>query len=228
MMKVMSKKNSDHYQSDNLKKYQSWNPLKRVLVHRLEKRLAEIADACCSGIPSPRILDAGGGEGFIAARLSEQLATAQITILDISAEALAFAASVCSHPCTLIEGNICCMPFENKSFDLVVCSEVLEHIPDPACALRELYRVSSKSVLISVPLEPWFCLGNMLALKNIRRFGNPVDHINHWSFYGFRRWIKDRSPKWDPQFSVSFPWSIAALTNSDAAGVPARAESVDP
>ena len=33
------------------------------------------------------------------------------------------------------------LPFEDKSFDTVVSTEVLEHIPDPLCALRQMYRV---------------------------------------------------------------------------------------
>jgi len=33
------------------------------------------------------------------------------------------------------------MPFSSAAFDVIFCTEVLEHIPDPAAALRELARV---------------------------------------------------------------------------------------
>lgn len=33
------------------------------------------------------------------------------------------------------------MPFEDKCFDAVICSEVFEHLPDPVSAVRELQRV---------------------------------------------------------------------------------------
>jgi len=33
------------------------------------------------------------------------------------------------------------MPFDDRSFDMILCSHVLEHIPDDALAMSELYRV---------------------------------------------------------------------------------------
>ncbi len=33
------------------------------------------------------------------------------------------------------------LPIENASFDAVLCTQVLEHVPEPAAVLRELYRV---------------------------------------------------------------------------------------
>jgi SAM-dependent methyltransferase len=42
---------------------------------------------------------------------------------------------------TAVEGDIEAMPFENASFGTVVCTEVLEHIPYPDRALKEILRV---------------------------------------------------------------------------------------
>lgn len=75
-------------------------------------------------------------------------------------------------------------------------------------ALSELLRVSRDTLIISVPHEPWFCIGNLLALKNIRRLGNPIDHINHWGYTGFRRFLNAHSSqRWN--MDRSFPWTIA-------------------
>lgn len=41
----------------------------------------------------------------------------------------------------VVEGDIEAMPFGDGSFGTVVCTEVLEHIPDPAAAIREFRRV---------------------------------------------------------------------------------------
>lgn len=45
------------------------------------------------------------------------------------------------------------LPFDNKSFDLVMACQVLEHLPwdDLSKALKELERVSSKYAIISLP-----------------------------------------------------------------------------
>jgi ubiquinone/menaquinone biosynthesis C-methylase UbiE len=41
----------------------------------------------------------------------------------------------------LVQGDIESMPFEDASFGTVVCTEVLEHVPYPAAALKEIHRV---------------------------------------------------------------------------------------
>lgn len=45
------------------------------------------------------------------------------------------------------------LPFSDKSYDVVMACEILEHIPwtDVDKSLRELYRISKKYVLISIP-----------------------------------------------------------------------------
>ena len=40
-----------------------------------------------------------------------------------------------------LHGSIDAIPVEDASFDLVLCLQVLEHVPDPAAAIRELRRV---------------------------------------------------------------------------------------
>ncbi len=45
------------------------------------------------------------------------------------------------------------LPFKSDSFDFVLCTEVLEHVPKWELALNELQRVSRNKILITVPLE---------------------------------------------------------------------------
>lgn len=44
-------------------------------------------------------------------------------------------------PLADVQADICDLPFEDDSFDVVLCNHVLEHIPDDRKAMRELYRV---------------------------------------------------------------------------------------
>jgi len=48
------------------------------------------------------------------------------------------------------------LPFKDNSFDLVLFSEVLEHLPDPKRAFMEVARVSRKYILVSVASENLF------------------------------------------------------------------------
>lgn len=43
------------------------------------------------------------------------------------------------------------LPFIDKSFDTVFTSHVIEHVTDPLLMFKELYRVSSKEILVRCP-----------------------------------------------------------------------------
>ena len=45
-------------------------------------------------------------------------------------------------------GDVCCLPFGHKQFGAVVASHVLEHVPNPERALRELHRVADEVYVI--------------------------------------------------------------------------------
>ncbi len=81
------------------------------------------------------------------------------------------------------------LPYEDKSFDTVVCLEVLEHLEDPRKALSELARVSKKYVIISTPNEPIWRMLNCLRGKYLTSFGNTPGHINHWSSRSLRKLV---------------------------------------
>ena len=88
-----------------------------------------------------------------------------------------------------VVGSIDAIPVEDASFDLVVCLQVLEHVPDPAAAVRELRRVVRPGgrVLLSThgvaPLHP-----------------NPDDHWR-WTPTGLRR-----------LFDANGPWTSVTVT----------------
>lgn len=57
----------------------------------------------------------------------------------------------------------------NERFDCVVCSEVLEHVPDYAVAIANLCRLSGKYVLVTVPAG------------KIRPIDKGVGHLRHFT-----------------------------------------------
>ena len=44
-------------------------------------------------------------------------------------------------PLADVKADICNLPFEDASFDWILCNHVLEHIPDDTKAMQELYRI---------------------------------------------------------------------------------------
>lgn len=60
-----------------------------------------------------------------------------------------------SSPWASVHCDIQELPFDDASFDLILCNHVLEHIPDDRQAMRELYRVLAPggTALLLVPLD---------------------------------------------------------------------------
>jgi SAM-dependent methyltransferase len=78
------------------------------------------------------------------------------------------------------EASVYDLPFEDRSFDLVLCCEVMEHLERPREALAEVARVARNFVLISTPWEPVWRAMNMARGKYLRDLGNTPGHIQHF------------------------------------------------
>jgi SAM-dependent methyltransferase len=191
------------YTSSNLRKHTSGNPLQRALLERFHDAAATLLRQVR---PAPNlILDAGCGEGF-AMRAVLGAQPAQVVGLDGSAGAVRIAGQL-NPGRRFAAGDLYALPFPDRSFDLVVCMEVLEHLEAPERGLAELARVSRGWLLLSVPHEPLFRGANFLRGKNLRAWGNDPGHVNHWSHRGFLRFVERRCAVVAAR--TSLPWSLA-------------------
>jgi 2-polyprenyl-3-methyl-5-hydroxy-6-metoxy-1,4-benzoquinol methylase len=189
-------------QSTNYEKFQTSNPVVRRLIDRFYTGvLAEVEAA-----DADSVLDAGCGEGETFARLGAALPT-RAGAVDIDAKAVAFTAE--RFPSIdVAQHSLDDLPFDDDAFDLVLCLEVLEHIPDPASALRELARVAGSRLVVSVPHEPWFRLGSLLRGKYVSGLGNHPEHVNHWNHSSLRAFLEAEVDV--VSLRGSFPWLIAS------------------
>jgi ubiquinone/menaquinone biosynthesis C-methylase UbiE len=104
-------------------------------------------------------------------------------------------------------GDLREMPYGDDSFELVMCLEVLEHLPDPHRGLRELRRVTSAHCLVSVPHEPFFRATNFLRGKHVPAWGRDPEHLQNWTAGQFRRLVEQYFEV--ERFVYSFPWVIS-------------------
>jgi ubiquinone/menaquinone biosynthesis C-methylase UbiE len=113
------------------------------------------------------VLDVGCGDGFVTDSLPESL---HVEGLDRSKQALARVKRK-AHL-----GSSVGLPFPDRKFDLVMCNDVLEHLPqqDFAGTLHELARVSSHYALITVPF-----LEDLPAQMTRCGKCGALYHINH-------------------------------------------------
>lgn len=91
----------------------------------------------------------------------------------------------------LYNGKI--LPFRDKTFDVVICSEVIEHVEDYEGLLLEMVRVARRSVFISTPnRRPENTLAN----------GRPK---NYWHL---REWTKDELDIIFKKLGFTYEWNF--------------------
>lgn len=80
-------------------------------------------------------------------------------------------------------GDLSCMPFQDRSVDVLVAFHVLEHVPDDAAAMREIRRVLGDTGvgLVQVPIAagPTDEDPNASIEERIQRFGRH-DHVRQY------------------------------------------------
>jgi SAM-dependent methyltransferase len=101
-----------------------------------------------------RVLNAGAGEGSFSPVLLELAGARCIVELDVSYGSRRRAKSDARQQ--MVAGSLTAIPLADGAFDLILCTEVLEHIEDDRTALDELCRVLAPggAMLISVPTPP--------------------------------------------------------------------------
>jgi 2-polyprenyl-3-methyl-5-hydroxy-6-metoxy-1,4-benzoquinol methylase len=192
--------------SSNYEKFQTGNPVVRWMIDRFYARLEAVVDPLAPG----SALDAGCGEGETLARLDGRLPHDATAAIDLSEQAVRHAGDRIPWA-TASVASVTDLPFDDDSFDLVLCLEVLEHLSHPEAALDELARVSRGDVVVSTPHEPWFQLGSLLRGKYLSGLGNHPEHVNHWNRRTLPALLSTRFREVRPV--GAFPWLIAHCRN---------------
>jgi SAM-dependent methyltransferase len=88
-----------------------------------------------------RLIDLGCGRWGFEQELVKQLSPEESMFVDIAGGE------------GIVEADACDTPFRNSTFDIVVCRELIEHVPSPQKLLDEIYRLLKDGgyVLISTP-----------------------------------------------------------------------------
>jgi SAM-dependent methyltransferase len=131
--------------------------------------------------PGDRVLDAGCGEGRHCFGALER--GARVVGLDLDRPSLEAGA----HPLrnragelnslgAMLQGDAFHLPFQNASFDRVICSEVMEHVHDFRGAARELARVTRPGGTLAVTI-PTATSEHLYLRLGDDYFESPGGHI---------------------------------------------------
>jgi 2-polyprenyl-3-methyl-5-hydroxy-6-metoxy-1,4-benzoquinol methylase len=192
-------------QTSNHAKYEAarTSPIVRLLMGRLARAVRQ---ACAANGPGD-LLDAGCGEGHALPMLSG-LDMARYEGIDANPECVRYCREV--YPArSFRQASVLDLPFDSGEFDVVLCMEVLEHLDQPGAALAELTRVARTALVLSVPFEPWFQLGNAARGKYLATLGNHPEHVQHWGLRGFRRVLDDSRLFSGVDLTPAGPWLVA-------------------
>ena len=174
-------------------KYVKTNAITRRLLAGFFNGIGELLKQ--PGVETVRsAMEVGCGEGFSTQKLRDMLPR-ECTLRASDVEQRLVDEARQNNPGIAIEReSIYELPHGDGAFDVVFVLEVLEHLDDPAAALAEVCRVSSRWVVASVPREPVWRVLNLARLKYVTALGNTPGHINHWSASGFKQFVERRAP----------------------------------
>lgn len=170
-------------------KYNSGNPIARALM----AGFLGTFDALVARAEPKTAFEIGCGEGELSLRLLRRGIDARGADLEEEVVAGANARSAAAEYGARFQAKSVydLAPGEIEA-DLIVCCEVLEHLPDPARALDVIAAQQAGHILFSVPREPLWRALNLARGKYVGALGNTPGHLQHWSRTGFRRLIGSR------------------------------------
>ena len=93
-------------------------------------------------VDGARILDAGCGEGYLSRFFADR--GAKVTGIDFSAELIEAARNhklTAELPVSFDVGSVDALPYDESTFDLVLCNHVMNDLQDPELAIAEFARV---------------------------------------------------------------------------------------
>ncbi len=192
-----------------LKEYNSSNIFTKYLINNYFKNLFKIINCfdtnykflevgCGAGESSRRIYSFLNGQSFEASEYDERYVR-ELKKLNL--------------PFNVKQESVYELKRGNNEFDCIFFLEVLEHLEYPEAALKELFRVSNKYVLISIPCEPIWRILNMFRFKYLKNFGNTPGHLNHYSPNKITTLIKKFGKV--KNYYFSFPWQIILAEKND-------------
>lgn len=130
--------------------------------------------------PFDSILDVGCGTGTLLSIVTHEFNEIKACGIDISARMIERAAELMGESAELVVGDADNLPWDDNSFDLVVCNASFHHYPDPLKVLTEMKRIlkSDGRVIIA---DPWWSSAKRFAINLFLK--SPFNYLGDVRIY---------------------------------------------
>jgi ubiquinone/menaquinone biosynthesis C-methylase UbiE len=177
--RLLSLRNSVKSADYDSRAFDSWIPLQRSWQRRRFHIIRGMVDG------TTRILDIGCGSSRILQSLPQAVG------LDMQIRKLRWLRAPGRQ---LVQGSLSQLPFPDGTFDAVICSEVIEHIPREEIDLSDMVRVLAPGgmLVLGTPDYGTFRWRFLESLyKKVFPQGYATEHINPYTRRGLRREIEE-------------------------------------
>lgn len=150
--------------------YDRWAPAYRARMNAVQTLEEDALLSMLPDLAGKDVLDVGCGTGRVS-KIAIGRGATSTTGIDTSGTMLDVARAQSGERSRWIRGDVCALPFEPSSFDVVICALTLGHVERLDVALREMNRVlkGAGNVLIS-GFHPFATLRGA-----VRTFRDPAD-----------------------------------------------------
>ena len=95
------------------------------------------------------VVDIGCGKGFMLRKLAERYPDLNLTGFDIKEPEG-------NEPFNYVLGNVEALPFEDRSFDVVLCNHTIEHLLQLDQCISELIRITKRKLIVVTPCQRYY------------------------------------------------------------------------
>lgn len=148
-----------------------------------------------------QVLEVGCGQGALLKKLELELPAAVVHGADVSPRSLEKSRQLGSRA-ELFQLDLAALDFDAQQaerfgrFDLIICSEVLEHLVDDARALERIARLLAPGghLIVSVPSG------------QRTRFDAAIGHVRHYTLHGLSHRLRERGFEVERALAWGFPF----------------------
>jgi ubiquinone/menaquinone biosynthesis C-methylase UbiE len=138
------------------KSYHLKRKTKKSLKYRLQRRTAEVTKSINKyhvGTPGD-ILDLGAADGLMLGMLKDQFPSAKCVGVEFSQDLIE---ANDDKRIVLLKGDVNNLEIPENSFDIIVATAILEHLPDPEIMLQKAMRILRPNgiIILTVPDPFW-------------------------------------------------------------------------